>query len=372
MMRILIASDSFKDALSAPDVCRAIAAGIRQKYPDAEVIEFPLADGGEGTFEVLSLHLGLQTVETDTVDPLFRPIRAPYGLSADGHTALIEMAKASGLQLLKPDERNPLNTSTFGTGLLLADARRRGVKHVVLAIGGSATNDAGTGMASALGWRFSDVAGQAVKPVGGSLGSIAGILPPSDLQAFERVDVICDVTNPLYGPQGAAYVYGRQKGADDEAIAQLDAGLQHFAQIAENQLNKPGLPEMPGTGAAGGMGFGAMIFLGATLRRGIDLVMDLTRFDQALESADLVITGEGKLDGQTLHGKLIHGICQRAGKSGVPVIALCGQLTATAEQIAQIGLQKAYSINEKQLPLAEMLARTGENLTRAAALISLE
>lgn len=372
MMRILIASDSFKDALSAPDVCRAIAGGIGRRYPEAEIVEFPLADGGEGTFEVLALHLGLQTVETDTVDPLFRPIRAPYGLSADGHTALIEMAKASGLQLLEPGERNPLNTTTFGTGLLLADAFRRGVKHAVLAIGGSATNDAGTGMAAALGWQFRDADWQAVKPTGRSLEQIVKILPPADYQAFERVEVICDVTNSLYGPQGAAHVYGRQKGADDEAIALLDAGLRHFAQIAERQLGKPGLAALPGAGAAGGTGFGAMVFLGATLRRGIDLVMDLTHFDQALESADLVITGEGKLDGQTLHGKLIHGICQRARRKSVPVIALCGQLTATHEQIAQIGLRNAYSINDTELPLPEMLARTAENLTRAAALISLE
>lgn len=363
-MRILIAADSFKDALSAPRVCRAIATGIRRIHPDAQITEFPLADGGEGTFGVLTYHLDLKTVEAETLDPLFRPLRATYGLSADGQTAVVEMAAASGLQLLRPEERDPLRTTTLGTGLLLADALRRGATHVVLAIGGSATNDGGVGMASALGWRFLDTAGQEIRPMGGTLHRIARIVAPDGPNTFKQVEVICDVTNPLLGTTGAAQVYGPQKGADAAAVTALDAGLQHLEQLVEWQLGRPGLAHTPGAGAAGGLGFGAMAFLDATLRRGIDLVLDLTHFDVALAGADLVITGEGQLDGQTLHGKLIHGICQRAAPFGVPVVALCGRLAATPEQVRAIGLQQAISINEVELPLPEMLARTEENLER--------
>ena len=364
-MRILVAADSFKDALPASGVCKALAAGIRRARPDAQVTEFPLADGGEGTFDVLAYHLGLQTIGAETLDPLFRPIRAPYGLSAGGDTAFVEMAKASGLQLLRPEERNPLRTTTLGTGLLLADAQRRGAARAVLAIGGSATNDGGTGMAAALGWRFLDAGGHDLQPTGESLSRIARILPPEKPVAFQQVEVICDVTNPLYGPDGAARVYAIQKGADPAAVAALDAGLRHLAQLTEQQLNRPGLAHIPGSGAAGGLGFGALVFLHATLRRGIDLILDLTRFDEALARADLVVTGEGKLDGQTLHGKLIHGICQRANRRGVPVVAFCGRLEASPEQISAIGLQQAICINDKDGPLAELLARTWENLERA-------
>ncbi len=364
-MRILVAADSFKDALSAPRVCRAIATGIRQAHLDAQVTEFPLSDGGEGAFEVLAYHLNLKTVEAATVDPLFRPMQASYGLSPDGRTAFVEMAKTSGLQLLRPEARNPLHTTTLGTGMLLADAQRRGATRVVLAIGGSATNDGGIGMAVALGWRFLDTQGREISPVGGQLHQIARIVPPDTPGTLTGVEVICDVTNPLYGPVGAAQVYGPQKGADEATVATLDAGLQHLAQLVEQQWNRPGLAQIPGAGAAGGLGYGAVAFLQATLRRGIDLMLDLTHFDDALAQADLVITGEGQLDGQTLHGKLIHGICRRAARFGVPVIALCGRLAATPEQVQAIGLQQAISINKVELPLPEMLARTEENLERA-------
>ena len=369
-MRILIASDSFKDALSAPEVCRSIAAGIRQNQGDADIAVFPLADGGEGTFDVLSFHLDLHTVEVDTFDPLFRPIRASYGLSADGSTAVVELAGASGLQLLARQERNPLHTSTYGTGLLLADAIDKGVSKIILALGGSATNDAGAGMASALGWHFLDDSGREIAATGLGLSQVSRIIPP-ELVIVPETEVICDVTNPLFGPEGAAFVYARQKGADEFSISVLDAGLRHVARLAAEQLDKGGLAQMPGAGAAGGAGFGAMAFLGATLRRGADLVMDIAGLDDALAKTDLVITGEGQLDGQTLHGKLVQSICRRAARSGVPVVALCGRLTASPEQLAAIGLRAAWSINEVELPLQEMLDKTAENLTRTAAQIPL-
>jgi glycerate kinase len=361
-MRILIASDSFKDALPAPEVCRALARGVRAALPKAEVTEFPLADGGEGTFEVLAAHLGLQAVEAATVDPLGRPIRAVYGRSADGRKAFVELAKASGLQLLRPEERNPLKTSTYGTGLLIADALRAGCHELVLAIGSSATNDAGMGMAAALGWQFLDEAGKPLAPAGENLVRVARMIPPASRPAL-TVQVICDVTNPLYGQMGAARVYARQKGANETAIEQLDLGLHHFAEIVGHQLGGPDRSGFPGAGAAGGMGFGALTFLGAELRRGIDLVLDLTGFNARLAECTLLVTGEGRIDHQTAHGKLVHGLCERASHLGIPVIAFCGALELDEAQQKEIGLYRAFSINGPEpLPLAEALARTSEQL----------
>lgn len=361
-MNILIATDSFKDALPAIEVCRAIEAGIRSANPEAAIRLSPLADGGEGTYEVLASALGLQQVETTACDPLFRPISAAYGYSADGKTAFIEMAKTAGLQLLLPEERNPLLTSSLGVGQQIADAIQKGAQHIILAIGGSATNDAGIGMAAALGWQFLDKNGVTLQPVGGSLSQIKTIVAPVDRPQVS-VEVICDVTNPLFGPTGAAQVYARQKGADDAIIGQLDEGLQHFARLA-GQID----PAVPGAGAAGGMGFGAMCFLNAGLRRGVDVVLDILDVETKLIWADLVITGEGKIDFQTAHGKLIQGLCSRAAQYETPVIAFCGRLEATEKEIREIGLHAAYSINDlaEEQNLAEMLKNTGANLERSA------
>jgi glycerate kinase len=363
-MRVLIACDSFKDALPADQVCRAIARGLLRTHPGAQVSEMPLSDGGEGVLDIMRRTLSLRPVALEVADPLGRPVMASYGISADGETAVVEMAGASGLQLLSLEERNPLLTSTFGTGQLLAAARNHGAKRALLGIGGSATNDAGVGAAAALGWQFLDEKGKPVKPDGGNLLEIARIIPPAEM-LFARMDVLCDVTNPLYGPTGAAWVYGRQKGGTDQSLAQLDAGLRHIAALVEKQTGRKGLAETPGAGAAGGMGFGALAFMNATLKRGIDMVLDLVGFDAAAARADLIITGEGHLDGQSAQGKLIQGVCTRAGK--VPVIALAGKLSISPEQIKSIGLAAAYSINTVERPLAEMLAATAENLEKTAA-----
>ena len=368
-MRILIACDSFKDALAADLVCHAIARGFRSARPETQITEMPLSDGGEGVLDILRQTLSLKPVALDVGDPLGRPVTASYGLSADGVTAMVGMAEASGLQLLTLAERNPLLTSTFGTGQLLADARKRGATRALLGIGGSATNDAGIGVAAALGWRFLDANGHAVKPDGGHLQDIARIVAPPELP-FAQVDVLCDVTNPLFGPTGAAWTYGRQKGGNDQSLTQLDAGLRHIAALVEKQTGRKGLDQVPGAGAAGGMGFGALAFMNATLKRGIDMVLDLVGFDAAAASADLIITGEGHLDAQSFQGKLIQGVCARAGKT--PVIALAGKLSASPEQVRSIGLEAAYSINEVERPLPDMLAATAENLEKMAARLSLQ
>jgi glycerate kinase len=363
-MHVLIACDSFKDALDAEQVCRAIARGLEHGHPGIETTEMPLSDGGEGVLDILRKALALKSLTLDVCDPLGRPVQASYGLSADGGTALVEMATASGLQLLSLGERNPLLTSTYGTGQLLADARARGARTALLAIGGSATNDAGIGMAAALGWQFLDAAGTAVKSDGGNLQRIARIVPPAQ-PLFDTVEVLCDVTNPLYGPSGAAWVYGPQKGGNRESLTHLDEGLRHIAALVGKQLGRPGLAEVPGAGAAGGLGFGGMAFLNASLKRGIEMVLDLVGFEAAVKRADLVITGEGHIDGQSLQGKLIQGVCRRA--DGTPVVALCGKLSASPEDIRAVGLKAAYSINTVERPLAEMLAATAVNLERTAA-----
>ncbi len=363
-MHVLIACDSFKDALDAENVCGAIARGLKRAHPGIETTQMPLSDGGEGVLDILRKALSLKNFSLEVSDPLGRPVQARYGLSADGGTALVEMATASGLQLLSQAERNPLLTSTYGTGQLLADARARGARTALLAIGGSATNDAGIGMAAALGWQFLYASGDPVKPTGGNLQRIARIIPPPT-PLFDKVEVLCDVTNPLYGPNGAAWIYGPQKGGTPESLTHLDEGLRHVAALVADQLGKPGLAEIPGAGAAGGLGFGGMAFLNASLKRGIAMVLDLVGFDAAVRRADLVITGEGHIDGQSLQGKLIQGVCARAGAT--PVVALCGKLSASPEEIKAVGLKAAWSINKTPRPLAEMLAATGGNLERMAA-----
>jgi glycerate 2-kinase len=366
-MRILIAADSFKEALAAGEVCQALRLGVLQAMPTADVVCCPLADGGEGTMSVLSEALGLQTMLTTAVDSLGRSAERPWYLSADGNIAFIEMATTAGLQLLTPSERDPLQTTTFGVGQHIIAACEQGAKEIVLAIGGSATNDAGIGMATALGWQFLNAQGMPVQPTGGGLSQISKILPPKQ-PITARVRVICDVTNPLFGPTGAAFIYGPQKGADAATVEILDAGLRHLSALIAQQLGTSTDPNTAGCGAAGGMGYGAQVFLQATLVPGADLMMDLLQFDDHLATCDLLLTGEGKIDGQTAHGKLIHRLCQRAARYNVPVWGFCGLLEADADTVHDIGLQAAYNINEhtQDLPLSDLLAKTAQHLTETA------
>jgi glycerate 2-kinase len=365
-MKILVASDSFKDALSALEVCKAIGQGIHKFNAEIEVILFPLGDGGEGTAEVLTWHAKGDWIKVQVRDPLLRIINAGYGTDKNDQIAFIEMAQASGLELLQEEERNCLYTSTYGTGELILDAVRRGAQHIIMGIGGSATNDIGIGMAAALGYRFFDQKNVIVHPVGESLKSIRTI------DGTEVVDlnncnftILCDVDNPLLGPQGAAQTYARQKGADATAVEFLEQGAQHFSTVLTKHFGK-GYADIKGAGAAGGLGAGALAFLNAKLCSGINFVLDYTDFEKALASADIVITGEGKIDEQTLHGKLIHGITQRAKKFNIPVIAFCGSLRVNQEQIEAIGLRDAFQISDPNLSLEEALSSTANNLEQTA------
>lgn len=355
-VNILLAPDKFRGSLTARQVCNAMIDGIRLAYPTAHVVALPAADGGEGTARCLTEATNGSWHTATVSDPLDRNIQAGFGISGDGTTAFVELAQASGLALLSAGERNPVKTSTFGTGQLIRAALDRGVGRLVLGIGGSATTDAGTGLGVALGWQFLDTAGQSFVPTGETLIHIARIVPPEhQVQRSVRVEVACDVANPLFGPDGAAFVYGPQKGATPDAVVQLDAGLRHVANVVHEQLGL-NLAGVAGAGAAGGAGFGAMVFLGARLRPGVDLMLDRIGFNAHLTRADLVLTGEGKLDGQTMQGKLLAGVCRRAGGAGVPVVAICGTLELEPAQIHALGLTAAFSVMNRPQSLDEAVA----------------
>lgn len=363
-MKILIAPDSFKDALSAVEVARAIEKGILLANPNHETKIFPMADGGEGSAEILGHHFQSEKIVLEVEDALGRPVAATYFYSGQTRTAFIEMAEASGLQKIIASERNCMKASTYGTGQMIAHAVGLGAKKIVLAIGGSATNDAGMGMANALGFRFFDEQNRQLKGSGEALLRVHHMddkkrILPSDVQ----VDVICDVDNPLYGEKGAAYVYARQKGADDDEIKQLDAGLMNMAKLM-NDFGKKDVANIPGAGAAGGLGAGCLVFLNAKLHKGIELFMEKVDFDRQLKNVDLLITGEGKIDGQTLHGKLIQGITSHASHYHVPVVALCGMLELEPEQVDALGLKAAFSIQSKPASLEEAIRNTEDQLTK--------
>ncbi len=352
-MKFLLAPDKFRGSLTAYEVCQAMSDGIREVIPEAEIVVLPMADGGEGTAEILTLNAGGKMHTAFVSDPLGRRIEAEYGLSADGQTAYIEMATASGLRLLHSDERNPLKTTTFGSGQLILEASEKGAHHIILGIGGSATTDGGIGMAAALGWEFLDANGTALPPNGESLVKIQQIKPPQHLPEI-TVEVACDVTAPLFGPDGAAHVYAPQKGADAVMVAELELGLQHLAWVVKRDFDVD-IAQVAGTGAAGGLGFGALFFLNAVLKEGVKIVMEQTHFESHLTDTVLVLTGEGKIDEQTLQGKLIAGIAGAAQKRDIPVAALCGALMVSPADLAHLGISYATSILPRPMSLQEAI-----------------
>ena len=343
-MNIVIAPDKFKGSLSAARVCLAVTEALHEIHPDWNIISIPVADGGEGTAELLTAASQGKEVSVKVQDPLFREINSGYGISEDGKSGFIEMARASGLELLKRSERNPLYTSTFGTGQLIADALRRGVSQVVLGIGGSATNDAGMGMAEALGFAFYDKHGNKLKPIGENLIRLHSIDATHIHQriASTKFTVLCDVSNPLYGEMGAAHVFGPQKGADAQVIKLLDEGLRRFAEVAQSSLQMSA--DFPGAGAAGGTGSGAQVFLKAHISGGFDFISKFTKLEEKIAQADLVITGEGKMDSQSLSGKVVGGVARIASSNNKKCIAFTGRCDLTAEQIQKLGLQSVVSL----------------------------
>ena len=357
MKRIVIASDSFKGCLSSLEVAQAAGKGIRKILPDCEVVEVPVADGGEGTTEALVAAMNGRFVACEAHDPLMNPIQAEYGMLGDELTAVIEMASVNGLTLVQPEKRNPMLTTTYGTGELIKDALQRGCRRFLIGIGGSATNDAGTGMLQALGYLFLDKNGNELGIGGQVLEHIVQIDYTSAHPALQQAvfTIACDVYNPFSGENGAAFVYARQKGADDAMIHQLDKGLRQFAAVILASTGKD-INEIPGAGAAGGLGGGFLAFLPATLQSGAQMVLEALDFDSRIQNADLIITGEGKLDRQTGMGKIPSGVLEAGKRYNIPVVAI-GGVVEDAETLLQQGLLAVFSIQPGPVSLEQAMDR---------------
>jgi glycerate kinase len=366
-VKIVIAPDSFKESLSALEVASAIEAGFRQVFPDAQIVKVPIADGGEGTVQALMDATGGTRHTLEVVGPAGTPVRASYGLTASKGLAVIEMAAASGLELLPPSQRDPRTTTSYGTGELIRDALAKGARRFVIGIGGSATNDGGAGMLQALGVRLLDAEGVEIGRGGAELARLARI-DVSQLDeriAACQIEVACDVTNPLVGPQGASAIFGPQKGATPDMVKQLDQCLQRLADVLHRDLGKD-VANIPGTGAAGGLGAALLAVLGGRLRPGCEVVLDAIDLQVILSDADLVITGEGRTDGQTIYGKAPIGVARVAARCGVPVVALSGSLTADSAAVHAHGIAATFSAVRRPCALEDALRDAAINVQSAA------
>lgn len=355
MKRIVIASDSFKGSLTSLQVADAAEQGIHKVFPFCDVVKVNVADGGEGTMEALLDTLGGRKVAVTVSDPLGRPVNAAYGILSDGVTAVMEMSASSGLPLLKTEERNPSRTSTYGTGEMIVDALAKGCRKFLVGIGGSATNDAGMGMLSALGFRFMDADGNDLKGTGADMAKVERIVTDDVSKAVKEAEFIvaCDVDSPFCGPKGAAYVFSPQKGADARMVEELDKGMYHFAEVISRTLCRD-IRDLPGAGAAGGLGGGFVAFLNARLERGVEMVLDAIDFDRIIEGADMVITGEGRVDFQTLTGKTPFGVMKRAAKKNIMVVAIGGSV-ALSETDDVSGFEAIVPVTPEGMPLVQAM-----------------
>jgi glycerate kinase len=366
-MKIVIAPDSFKESLSALEVCNAIEAGIYKLLDKVEIVKIPMADGGEGTVETLVEATNGVIERVTVIGPLGTPVSSFFGILGDGKTAVIEMASASGLPLVPNSKKNPLISTTFGTGQLIKHALDRGCRDFVIGLGGSATNDGGVGMAQALGGAFLDKDQQEVGFGGGALYNIEKV----DLSGLDsRIDecnfrVACDVTNPLCGESGAAAVFGPQKGATPEMILTLDENLQHLATLIKRDLGID-VADIPGAGAAGGLGAGLISFCGAELNSGIDIVIETIKLKEKISGASLVITGEGQMDFQTCSGKTPYGVAMASKEQGIPVVAIVGSIGVGAEKMFDYGINSIFSIVDKPMSVEDSITNASALVTAAA------
>jgi glycerate kinase len=366
MKRVVVASDSFKGCLTSLQVADAVEAGVKSVYPSCEVVKLSVADGGEGTVQALSDAMNGEIVSILVKDPLGREVSASYAMIREKETAVIEVSAASGLTLLSPQERNPLAASSYGSGQIISDALSRGCRNFLMCIGGSAVNDAGMGMLSALGFRFLDEEGNRLEGSGADMSEVCDVdLSQVDPALGEAVfTVACDVDSPFCGTQGAAYVFAPQKGASPEQVKILDEGMSHFASVMK-KLTGIDVINIPGAGAAGGIGGAMASFLGAELKSGAEMVLDVVRFDEVLSDTDMVITGEGCLDGQTMTGKLPYCVAQRSTKADVPVAAVCGRAEVDECQYFSAIIPvtpAAMPLNEAMIPSV-----ASENIKKAVA-----
>ncbi len=361
MKKAVLVPDSFKGTMSSEEICNIMEKTIKTHYPDAEVVSIPVADGGEGTVDSFLKAVGGEKITLPVKGPYMEDMEGFYGILPDG-TAVVEMAAAAGLPLVGKN-RQAHKTTTFGVGQLIADAIKRGCKDIVLGLGGSATNDLGCGAAAAMGVRFLDGNGKEFVPVGETLADIKKIDVSAAKQALAGVRVVtmCDIDNPLYGETGAAYIFGPQKGADEEMVKFLDGQLRAAAKVIESDLGLD-VAEMPGAGAAGGMGAGTVAFFGATLRMGIEAVLDTVKFDELIKGADIVFSGEGRIDTQSLRGKVVIGVARRSKKHGVPVVAIVGDISPDIDTAYEEGVSGIFSINRVAIPFIEARPRAKEDL----------
>lgn len=367
MKKIVVASDSFKGSLTSWQVASAVERGIREVYPECEVVKLNVADGGEGTMDALRSTLGGRWVNVKVEDPLGRRMNSAYVILNDGRTAVMDVSAASGLTLLKPEERNPMKTSTYGTGEMIADALKRGCRRILVGIGGSATNDGGMGMLSALGFRFIGRDGRMLEGLGESMAKVWTIDVSQVLPAVHEAEFIvaCDVDSPFCGLSGAAYVFAPQKGAGPRMVAELDIGMCHLAEVIKRVLGK-NIKDSPGAGAAGGLGGAFMAFLNARLERGVDMILDAIGFDAIISGADLVITGEGSVDCQTLTGKAPYGIMKRASRQGIRTVVIGGSVKLDDGDDFS-GFDTVYPVTPPGMPLEEaMKPETAAENIRAA------
>ena len=371
-MKVIIAPDSFKESLSALEACHAIEKGWRKVFPDAEVVKVPMADGGEGTVQSLVDATGGRLIHCEVTGPHGTPVKAFYGMLGDGKTAIIEMAAASGLALVPQELRNPLVTTTRGTGELIVSALNEGVSTIILGLGGSATNDGGAGMAQALGVRLLAEDGFDIGQGGGELQRIARIDMSEADPRLKQVTFVaaCDVDNPLTGERGASAVFGPQKGAGADMVRQLDDNLVHYAAMIKEYLGSD-VEQIPGAGAAGGLGAGVLAFLGAELKRGVDIVIEATGLASQVRDADLVITGEGRIDSQTIYGKTPMGVAKTAKLYGVPVIGLAGTLSDGHEVVHEHGIDMVFTIVPGVCSLDDAMRQAAGNMEQTARNIAM-
>lgn len=351
MKKVVLIPDSFKGTMSSTQICKTIDAVIHKHHPDAEIISIPVADGGEGSVDCFLTALSGEKIEMTVKGPFMEETDAYYGLIDQGKTAVIEMAAAAGLPLVE-DRKNPGKTTTFGVGELILDAAKKNVDKIIVGLGGSSTNDGGCGAAAAAGVKFYDIEGKSFIPTGETLINIERISIDGLDESLKNVEIVtmCDIDNPMYGPHGAAHIFGPQKGADPEMVLELDAGVKHLAEVMLRDLGKD-LGEMPGTGAAGAMGAGMVAFFNSKLQMGIETVLDTVDFENIISGADYIFTGEGKIDSQSLRGKVVIGVAKRAKKQNIPVIVIAGGAEENLEEAYKIGVTSIFTINRLPEPL---------------------
>ena len=366
-MKVMIAPDKFKGSITSLDACRAIQEGILRTGNSIELLLFPMADGGDGFAEVMKYYTSTISVMIESVDSLGRPIMSSYELDKENQRAIIEMANCSGLAMLEQVERNPLFTSTYGTGLQIRSAVEKGAEKIILGLGGSATTDAGMGILNALGFEFIDKHGHLLNPIGVSLLEIKEIIYPQEFPGIQ-FQIACDVTNPLFGPSGAAYIFAPQKGANAEQVELLDKGLRNFATVVQNQTGK-NIASVPGSGAAGGIAAGLMAFFPVSIISGTEIVIGASNIKNYLRQTDVIITGEGKLDQQSFHGKTICAVCALGKENDIPVIGLCGRIDLSDSECKQLGLVFASEITDGTMTEDESMKNAHRLLARKAELI---